>query len=216
MSGLWTAFRTRPFSRNPDPGTTPSSIFVTAMDSNPLAANPEIIINEYKQDFLSGLKVISKLTDSDVFVCKDGNRDISVPEEDNIKPADFLGPHPAGLAGTHIHFLDPVANGDKTVWYLNYQDVIAMGKLFTSGKIWPERIISLAGPRVIRPRLLKTLIGADLKTITSGEVKEGINRIISGSVLSGRQAGERTGYLGRYHSQVTVIEEVTAGNSWAG
>ena len=207
VSGLWVAFRTRPFSRNPDPASIPDSIFVTAMDSNPLAADPEIIINTYKQDFQDGISVIANLFEGRLFICKDGKKNIDVPDKKNIRTVDFSGPHPAGLPGTHIHYLDPVGNGTKSVWYINYQDVIAIGKLFTSGRIWSERIISLAGPQVTRPRLLKTLIGADLTAITSGELKDGLNRIISGSVLSGRKAGVNNGYLGRYHHQVSVIKE---------
>ncbi|NCF33498.1 MAG: NADH:ubiquinone reductase (Na(+)-transporting) subunit A, partial [Proteobacteria bacterium] len=37
QSGSWPALRTRPCSRIPDPQTTPNSLFVTAMDSSPLA-----------------------------------------------------------------------------------------------------------------------------------------------------------------------------------
>ncbi len=101
------------------------------------------------------------------------------------KMVEFAGPHPAGLAGTHIHFLDPVSN-KKTVWWLNYQDVIAIGKLLTSGKLWTERIISLGGPVVGRPRLIRTLLGANLLELTEGEIQGDNSRLISGSVLSGR------------------------------
>lgn len=206
VSGLWTAFRTRPFSKNPAPTTIPHSVFVTAMDTNPLAADPKIVIQEYQRDFIDGLTVVSRLADVPVFLCKAESTDIPVPANDQIIPVDFSGPHPAGLAGTHIHFLDPISTG-KTVWYLNYQDVIAIGKLFTSGRLWTERFISLAGPQVQQPRLLKTRIGADIETLIKDELKPGINRVISGSVLSGRHAKGWAGYLGRYHSQISVIEE---------
>jgi len=205
-SGLWTAFRTRPFSKNPAPTTIPHSIFVTAMDTNPLAADPMMIIHEYQQDFIDGLTVVSRLTDVPVFVCKTPGADIPAPTNDQIMTVEFDGPHPAGLAGTHIHFLNPV-NAEKTVWYLNYQDVIAIGKLFTSGRLWTERIISLAGPQVRQSRLLRTRLGADIATLIKDELKPGINRIISGSVLSGRHAKGWAGFLGRYHTQISVIEE---------
>ena len=205
-SGLWTAFRTRPFSRNPVPSSTPHSVFVTAMDTSPLAADPEVIIHEYQQDFMDGLTVVSRLANVRIYVCKAPSADIPVPSSDQILTIEFEGPHPAGLAGTHIHFLDPV-NAEKTVWYLNYQDVIAIGKLFTSGRLWTERIISLAGPQVVRPRLLRTRLGADTGTLTAGELKPGVNRIISGSVLAGRHAQGPAGFLGRYHAQISVIEE---------
>ena len=205
-SGLWTAFRTRPFSKNPAPASVPRSIFVSAMDTNPLAADPGVIIHEYLQDFLDGLTVLSRLANVKIFVCKAPAADIPVPAGDQIMAVEFGGPHPAGLAGTHIHFLDP-AGPERTVWYLNYQDVIAIGKLFTSGRLWTERIISLAGPQVLRPRLLKTQMGADVETLVRNELKPGKNRIISGSVLSGRHAKNWAGFIGRYHTQISVIEE---------
>jgi len=205
-SGLWTAFRTRPFSKNPAPATLPHSIFVTAIDTNPLAADPKVIIHEYQQDFIDGLTVVSKIADAQVFVCKAPTADLPVPTNDQIMTVDFDGPHPAGLAGTHIHFLNPVST-TKTVWYLNYQDVIAIGKLFTTGRLWKERIISLAGPQVQQSRLIKTRLGADITTLVKDELKPGINRIISGSVLSGRHAKGWANFLGRYHTQLSVIEE---------
>lgn len=205
-SGLWTAFRTRPFSKNPLPSTTPHSVFVTAMDTSPLAADPGVVINEYQQDFMDGLTVVSRVADVKTFVCKAPSTVIPVPSNEQIKVVEFEGPHPAGLAGTHIHFLDP-AGAEKTVWYLNYQDVIAIGKLFTSGRLWTERVISLAGPQVLRPRLLRSRLGADTEVITAGELRPGINRIISGSVLAGRHAKGTTAFLGRYHTQISAIEE---------
>ena len=43
QSGLWTAFRTRPFSRVPHSDSRPHSIFVTAIDTRPLAADPALV-----------------------------------------------------------------------------------------------------------------------------------------------------------------------------
>ncbi|MBU3824706.1 MAG: Na(+)-translocating NADH-quinone reductase subunit A [Candidatus Oceanisphaera merdipullorum] len=204
-SGMWTALRTRPFSKVPAVGSTPSSIFVTAMDSNPLSANAELIIKENAQAFTDGLQVLSRLTDGKVNVCK-GEGTLPQAAVANIQEHVFTGPHPAGLPGTHIHFIDPIVPG-KVVWSINYQDVIAVGKLFTSGELFTDRVIALAGPVVQKPRLLRTRIGASLETLTSGELQEGENRVISGSVLYGTAANGPHAYLGRYHLQVSVIAE---------
>ncbi|MGK0290618.1 MAG: Na+-transporting NADH:ubiquinone oxidoreductase subunit A, partial [bacterium] len=134
-SGLWASFRTRPFSKTPAPESTPNSIFVTAMDSNPLAADAKIIITENKTAFKDGLKLISRLTTGKIFICSEPNASIPGNDIGNAVFETFSGPHPAGLAGTHIHHLDPVS-ATKTVWSINYQDVIAIGKLFTTGKIF--------------------------------------------------------------------------------
>lgn len=207
-SGLWTALRTRPYSKVPLPGTEPHSLFVTAIDTNPLAPEPESIIESQKENFVSGLTVLSKLTQGKTYVCT--REDSSVPGENvpNVSFAQFAGPHPAGLVGTHIHFLDPVSE-NKTVWHINYQDVIAVGHLFTTGKLTTERIISLAGPRVEKPRLLRTQLGACLDGIVEGNADLDNARIISGSVLTGRGVESPENFLGRYHNQVCVLEEGT-------
>lgn len=205
-SGLWTAFRTRPYSKSPHPDSIPHSIFVTATDTNPLAADPNIIINEYADDYSHGLTVLSHLTDGTVFVCQSDSASPVSNQLSNIEIHTFSGPHPAGLASTHIHNLDPV-NANKTVWQINYQDVIAIGKLFTSGKLWVERIISLAGPMVNEPRLLRTRLGANTEDLVRNEVQHIQSRVISGSVLHGHTAANWASYLGRFHLQVSVIGE---------
>lgn len=205
-SGLWTALRTRPYSKVPAPATTPNSIFVTAMDTNPLAANPELIIRESREDFVNGLTLLSRLTEGQVFVCKAPGADILTGNNSRVVSEEFEGVHPAGNAGTHIHYLDPVS-ATKTVWTIGYQDVIAFGKLFTTGKISSERVISLAGPQVEKPRIVRTQLGANLDELTAGQMKAGENRVVSGSVFGGRSARGAFAYLGRYHSQVTVLLE---------
>ncbi|MFZ7108939.1 Na(+)-translocating NADH-quinone reductase subunit A [Avibacterium avium] len=205
-SGLWTALRTRPFSKVPAVDAMPSSIFVNAMDTNPLAADPEVVLKAHWDDFTNGLTVLSRLHEGKLHLCKAGDSNIPTVDLPNLAVHDFGGPHPAGLSGTHIHFIDPVS-ATKTVWYLNYQDVIAFGRLFTTGELYNDRVISLAGPQVKNPRLIRTQLGANLAQLTKGELKEGENRIISGSVLSGHKAEGAVDYLGRYALQVSVIAE---------
>ena len=206
QSGLWTVLRTRPYSRVPDPGSVPHSIFVTAMDTNPLAADPAPIIQGRSDDFRHGLKVLSRLTEGQVFVCQRSGADIPGDTITRVSTQAFAGPHPAGLAGTHIHFLDPVSD-QKTVWSINYQDVIAIGQLATTGRIPLERVISLAGPAVKNPRLLRTRVGAAIDELVANELNLDNVRVISGSVLSGRQASGGYAFLGRPHLQISAIAE---------
>jgi len=208
-AGLWTAFRTRPYGKLPDPAMTPHSIFVTAIDTNPLAPRPDLVIGEHAGDFGHGLTVLSRLTDGTVFLCTGPGADLPQGDSERISVTAFSGPHPSGLAGTHIHLLDPVG-ANKTVWHLGYQDVITIGKLFTTGHIWTERVIAVAGPMVRAPRLIRTRLGADIDDLIRGELMEGEARVISGSVLSGRRARRPETYLGRYHSQVSVVAEAEA------
>ncbi len=214
-SGQWVAFRTRPFSKVPSPQTRPNAIFVTAMDSNPHAVNPAVALQGREDDFAAGLKVLSVLAgDKTVFFCQSPDNPV-LPEKanelPNLKAAFFSGKHPCGLVGTHIHFLSP-ASSTNVVWHLNYQDVAAFGYLFKTGKICKARVISLAGPIVKKPRLIKTRIGANLNELTAGQYEEDTKdnipaRIISGSVLNGRKSEPGLNYLGRYSLQVSVLRE---------
>ncbi len=205
-SGLWTALRTRPYSKVPRPDSLPDSIFVTAMDTDPLAGNPETIINARGQDFMDGLTIISKLTQGKLFVCKSPNANVPIIDSQQIMVVEFAGPHPAGLVGTHIHFLNPVS-ATKTVWHLNYQDVIAIGRLFTSGRLDVGRIVALSGPMALKPRLIRTRLGANTKDLLAGELRHAESRVISGSVFCGHRAAGWASFLGRYHNQISVIAE---------
>jgi Na+-transporting NADH:ubiquinone oxidoreductase subunit A len=203
-SGLWTALRSRPFSKVPVAGTHPAAIFVTAIDTNPLAADPAVVINGQKEFFSVGLSALRLLTDGVVHLCHAAG--VSLPVPSGIQVTPFSGPHPAGLPGTHIHSLEAVSL-ERQVWQIGYQDVSAIGALFLAGRIMTERIVALAGPGVKNPRLLRTRLGADLKELTRGELAGGDNRLVSGSVLSGQQASGDTAFLGRYHNQVSVLAE---------
>ncbi len=206
-SGMWTALRGRPFSRVADPKDRPHSIFVTAIDTDPLAPSVGQILEGYASDFERGLQALAKLTEGSIFVCTDGSTQVSVPSVEQFRLERFQGPHPAGTVGLHIHRLDPV-DRNKIVWHLGFQDVIAFGKLFESGNLYVDRIISLGGPSVKKPRLLRTRLGASTDDLVHGELAQGDHRVVSGSVFSGRKAsGEIFGYLGRYHQQIAVLPE---------
>ena len=208
-SGAWTAFRTRPYSKVPDPARRPRSLFVNAMDTNPLAVDPAVVLAETSEDFSRGLRALARLPENKLFLCRNcgplpGVDSAGFPE--NVVVEEFTGPHPAGLSGTHIHFLDP-AGLNRQSWSINYQDVIAIGRQLASGRLSVERIVSLAGPQVEEPRLVRTRLGANLQELTVGELLPGENRVVSGSVLGGRNARGAEAFLGRYHLQVSVLRE---------
>lgn len=208
QSGLWAALRTRPYSKVPAVDSTPASIFVTAIDTHPLAADPAVVIADAAEDFTRGLRVLARL--AKVFLCTAPDAGNPGAGLANVQVEEFAGPHPAGLAGTHIHFLDPV-DAHRMVWTIGYQDVIAIGRLFVSGRLPVERIVALGGPMVDRPRLLRTRLGASLDELTAGELKTGARvRVISGSVFGGRTSRGACAWLGRYHQQVCCLEEGTA------
>ncbi|MDX1524639.1 MAG: Na(+)-translocating NADH-quinone reductase subunit A [Pseudidiomarina maritima] len=204
-AGQWVALRTRPFSRSPKLDAEPTAIFVNAMDTNPLAADPAVIISQEQQAFIDGLNLLTTLTKGKVFVVKAADATVDVGNA-KVQLESFAGPHPAGLVGTHIHFLQPVSMA-KQVWHIGYQDVIAYGKLFTTGQVYTDRVVALAGPATKKPRLLRTQMGANLRELTKGELTQGKNRIISGSVLNGHKIDDAHQWLGRFHTQVSVLPE---------
>ncbi len=203
-SGLWVALRTRPYSKVPAVDAKTNAIFVTAIDTNPLAGDPAVVIAEHAEAFKNGLAVLTCLSDGAVHLCTAPNANLGTAE--GVTTHEFEGPHPAGLVGTHIHFVDPIVE-HKEVWHIGYQDVIAFGQFFITGRIPTERVVSFAGPLVDAPRLMRMRVGADLSSMLSGQFAADETRVISGSVLSGRCASGALNYLGRYDNQVTLIKE---------
>jgi Na+-transporting NADH:ubiquinone oxidoreductase subunit A len=206
-SGLWSAFRTRPFSRAPAPEAVPEAIFVTAMDTRPLAPVADVALAGREDDYATGVLALRDLTAGPVFVCRSPGSQLRVPQAERIAIEEFSGPHPAGNAGTHIHFLHPAGHG-RSVWHVGCQDVAAIGHLLATGKLDVSRVVSLAGPGIARPRLVRTRLGASLAELTAGELAPGEQRVVSGSVLDGRTAmQEADAFLGRYHQQVSALPE---------
>lgn len=205
-SGEWTAIRVRPFNKVADPVTLPAGLFITAMDTRPHAVNPEIVIAEQPEAFELGQWLLATMSQCPTYVCMAPGADIPVSSHSNIQASQFEGPHPAGLAGTHVHFLQG-ASLSKLAWTIDYQDVIAIGRLFMDGQTYRERLISVSGPAIDTPQVVRTCRGVDIEELVAGSQAAGENRLISGSVLGGRRVNAHSAYLGRFHNQVTVLAE---------
>lgn len=206
-SGLWSAFRTRPFGRVPAADAVPQATFVTAIDSHPHAPDPQVVLAGREADFAAGMAAIEQLAPGPVYLCRGAGSGIAAGAGSRAEVHEFSGPHPAGTPGLHIHLLHPV-DAERSVWHIACQDVAAIGHLLASGRLDVERVISLAGPAVQRPRLLRTRLGASLADLTRGELAGGELRVLSGSVLDGRAAStDETAFLGRHHRQVSVLHE---------
>nr|CAA6829773.1 MAG: Na(+)-translocating NADH-quinone reductase subunit A (EC [uncultured Thiotrichaceae bacterium] len=206
-SGQWVAFRSRPYSKPAAIDSSPTSIFVNVMDTRPLAADPLVVLREDDESFLQGMQLISRLAPK-VFVCHLEGAAVPNAAASNISYHGFEGVHPAGLPGTHIHFLDPVSE-DKSVWYINYQDVSAIGKLFTTGKLFVDRVVALGGPPLENPRLVRTRLGVCTDELVRNEMSDVDQqvRVISGSVFGGHRSAGWSAYMGRYNLQVSVLDE---------
>lgn len=204
-SGAWTALRARPFDRVASPAVKPRALFVTAIDTNPLAPDPAVVLAESAEEFAVGLTAVSKLTAGSTFVCTSPGAPIPVPDGEHLLRLEIGGPHPAGLPGTHIHASGLAIQAQPDLWYVGYQDVAAIGKLLLGGRVAPERIVAIAGPAARRPRLVRTRLGAELAGWSEESAMQPC-RIISGSPLHGTGSAA---YLGRYHNQVTFLPDVS-------
>ena len=205
-SGLWTSFRTRPFSKIPKIDSDPKSIFINCMDTNPLSLDPELIISNNLDNFELGLSAIRLLSGSPLHLCIKKDSSLAFKQEENTHEHIFYGPHPSGLAGTHMHFISP-ATIDNINWHISYSDVILIGSFFSEGKIPTNKYICLSGPKIENPRIISTRIGACIDEICAGELSQSENRVVSGSLINGREAIGSYAYIGKYHNQICAIEE---------
>jgi Na+-transporting NADH:ubiquinone oxidoreductase subunit A len=208
-AGLWPALRSRPFDRVADPERRPAALLITAIDTRPLAPDPAVVIGQRSDDFAAGARALASLTPA-TYICSRAGAGLPRVDAEGVVGAEFSGAHPAGLVGTHIGYLCP--NADE-VWHVGYQDVLAMGRLLTSGELCHERVVSVAGPGAVKPRLLRTRVGADLSGLLQGEAEDGCD-VIAGSVLSGRTLTPASEFLGRYDSQLSLLCSAAARRRW--
>ena len=200
-SGLWSAFRTRPFNRTPKIGTTPDAIFINACDTNPLSTDPHNIIKEDQNLFNLGLLTLCEAFNLPIHCCyQNDNFNTTI---DSVEYHQFSGPHPAGLSSTHIHNIYPVGQ-ERLVWTLNYQECISLGHLIKNQSIRTSKVIALCGEGVANPKLIRTRYGANISSLTAGRVDDK-SRKISGSVLYGHSADSAMDYIGAFHNQVSAI-----------
>ena len=206
-AGLWPVIKQRPYAMIANPSKKPKSIFISCFDSSPLAPDLDFALKGQSVAFQAGLDALAKLTDGKVHLGLNGK----YPPADtfiNARGAEmhyFSGPHPAGNPGIHIHHIDPVNKGES-VWYVHPEHVIQIGNLFLKGIYDASRLVALTGSEVKKPVYYKMLSGASVEPVVSGNVTGTELRYISGNVLTGSQIS-RTGYLGFYHNQITVIPE---------
>jgi len=210
-SGVWPVIRQRPFSKIADPGATPRDIFVCAMDTAPLAADPEFLIQNEDENFQAGLNILKQLTEGTIYLTVDGARDThvsAIEKAQNVEIHSFKGKHPVGNVSVHIHHIAPINVGD-IVWYVYAADVALIGELFLTGIYPVERIVAVAGSSVkddVR-KYYKTRMGTKVQALANeGDLLDDHGRYISGNVMSGRKLAEN-GYLGFYDRTLTVIPD---------
>jgi Na+-transporting NADH:ubiquinone oxidoreductase subunit A len=208
-TGLFPCIRQRPFAKIANPADEPRDIFISAMDTGPLSADPNLIVRGNEDYFQRGLDVMSHLTRGRIHLSVNGNRGDNSPAFVNAKGAEFhrfTGPHPAGTVGVQIHHIAPVRGARDIVWYSSVQSVILIGKLFTTGELSPEITLAVAGSSATKRSYFQSVIGASADSIVGRNMEDGPVRYISGNLLTGTNIGS-DGFLGFYDNLITLIPE---------
>ena len=202
-TGLWNAFRTRPFNRTPKVGSLPDAVFVNACDTNPLSVDPYFIIDQDRDDFKNGLEALTRLFSCPIHCTyQNNNFEINV---DKINYCQVSGPHPAGLSSTHISQLYPVSI-NKIAWTINYQDIISLGYLLKNKSLRTHKIVALGGPSVFKPSLISARISGNIDQLTAGKIDNN-SRVVSGSLIYGHASEGIMNYLGFYDSIISAIPD---------
>ena len=210
QSGLWPWLVQRPYGVIANPGLRPRDIFISTFSSAPLAPDARFCFGKELEAAQAGICALSKLTDGKVYVGLDGN--VPDPAFADLKHCElvrFQGKHPAGNVGVQISHIAPIRKED-TVWTVSAAGLIAIGKLFTTGRYDVLRKVAVTGPMAIQPAYVNALPGTPMKELAHffGNTPKGSLRIISGDVLSGKTVGA-DGYLGFFDNQVSVLREGT-------
>ena len=201
-SGMFAFFRQRPYDVIADPTVAPRAIFVSAFDTNPLAPDFEIALKGEENNFQTGLDALAKLAKTYLSISVN-QKSAALTQAKNVTVTAFDGPHPAGNVGVQINNIAPVNKGE-TVWTIDPQAVIFIGRLMNTGRVDMTRTVAITGSEVKKPSYCKLKVGALLTDILAGNVnKDKELRYISGNPLTGKQI-PANGFLGAFHSQVTI------------
>jgi Na+-transporting NADH:ubiquinone oxidoreductase subunit A len=206
-SGCWPFIKQRPYDIIAKPDKAPKAIFISGYASAPLVADLDYVLQGKEAELQAAVTALGKLTDGKVHVSVGKHSNSPLAGLSGITLHKVSGPHPSGNVGTLINKIDPVNKGE-VVWTVAAQDLVIIGELLLTGKFNAERTVALVGSSVKKPRYLVTKIGSEVATMVydNGIDKGGNDRIISGSVLSGKQV-KPDGYLDYYSNTITIIPE---------
>ena len=210
QSGLWPWLVQRPYGIIADPDVRPRDIFISTFSTAPLAADSKFCFGDELKAAQAGVCALSKLTDGKVHVALDGNAGTSpFAGLQHCELHVFQGKHPAGNVGVQISHIAPICK-EETVWTASMTTLIAIGKLFTTGKYDVRRKVAVTGPMAVEPAYIETVPGMPMKEIAffCGNTAEETLRVISGDVLSGKTVGKE-GYLGVFDNQISLLHEGT-------
>jgi Na+-transporting NADH:ubiquinone oxidoreductase subunit A len=204
-SGCWPFVKQRPYDVIANPNAEPKAIFISAYASAPLAADYDYVLAGKEKELQAAVTALSKLTSGAVHVSVGRSANSPFSGLNHITLHKISGPHPIGNVSTQIAKVDPINKGE-VIWTVTPQDLVIIGELLLTGKFNAERVVALAGSSVENPKYYTTKIGTAISSIVEDKLKGDNNRIINGTVLTGKKESIK-GNLGYYNNTVTVIPE---------
>ncbi len=206
-SGLWPALRQRPFSKIADFEIAPKAIFISAVDSAPLQAETDLLLEGQEQNFQMGVNLLSNLTEGKIHLSVSPATEAFFAKIEGVEKHQFSGPHPAGNVGVQIHHIDRLLAGDK-VWYISPRHVAQIGRFLAKGEYPGSKTYALTGSEVLDRFYVTGTEGASISDLISTPLDDSKQRIISGNVLTGAKC-TRQGFVGFYDDMITIVPELT-------
>lgn len=203
-SGCGAFIKQRPYDIVADPEDEPRDIYISVCDTAPLAADPEFILEDQKEDFQTGIDALAKLTSGKVHIGIRKGSSSFLKDVKNVELIEVSGKHPAGNVGVQIHKTKPINKGER-IWTIGPEDVANIGRVLSTGVFDVKRTIAVAGSDAQNRKYIRTVVGASVSGLI-GDVNDEETRIISGDVLTGAKVSNN-GYIGFYENTLTLIPE---------
>src|SRR5690606_33325718 len=174
----------------------------------PLACDPALAVRGTGNAFQVGLAVLRRLAgNAPIYLTVRAGAELP-PEfarAEGVEVHAFEGPHPAGLVGTHIAFVRPLAPGE-IAYAIRAQHVVLLGEWVEQGRYPTHRVVAVSGSAAPERRYYRVRQSAAAMTLTGGKPLPPEVRVISGTVLTGTQIGG-DGFLGSLATTLTCIPE---------
>lgn len=209
-AGIFGYINQLPYDVSTNPNTMPKAIFVSVLRDKPLACDFEFEVKGQEDDFLTGLKALSRIAKTHLGIGIQPELQAELYKRDVEKYVSlhvFDGPCPAGNVGVQVNHINPINKGE-VVWTIGDPTVVLfIGRLLNTGKVNLRRLVALCGSEVLKPAYVEMLVGQELQTVLSNSYDASHHvRIINGNVLTGRVT-TKEGFLGAHTSELTVIPE---------
>lgn len=213
-AGVWSYLKQRPYDCIALPNKTPKAIFISAFDSAPCAPDYDFIVKGHASTLQAAVSALSLM--APVFVgVRQGQKATEFRSLKDCTITEFAGAHPAGNVGVQINHVSPIAKGE-TVFTVNAQDLLILGRLFQKGIVDMQRLVALTGPLTSTHAYFNVLPGMPIEAILKSNVRRDVEvRVVAGNPLSGHKVEENE-IIEPALNQICVIAEGTEARDFMG